>query len=196
MFENKTHSVADRIVSTSQPQVSPIVRGKAKSPVEFGANLDLSVDENGMARVEKLSFDAYNESEVLITAVENYKQRTEHYPERVLVDQIYRNRTNLNFCKEHGIRISGKKLGRPKQEETDKKTEYKDNTDRIEVERKFSLAKRKFGLGLLYTKLKNTTEASILMSVIAMNIDRLTAMFLRTLWILLFRNPDLEFGGC
>lgn len=154
MFENKTHSVENRIVSISQPFIRPIVRGKAKSPVEFGAKLDLSVDENGMARVEKLSFDAYNESEVLKTAVENYKQRTGHYPERVLVDQIYRNRTNLNFCKEHGIRLSGKRLGRPKQQETDKKTEYKDNTDRIEVERKFSLAKRKFGLGLLYTKLK------------------------------------------
>lgn len=196
MFENKTHSVADRIVSISQPHIRPIVRGKAKTPVEFGAKLDLSVDENGMARVEKLYFDAYNESEVLKTAVENYKKRTGHYPERVLVDQIYRNRTNLNFCKEHGIRISGKKLGRPKQEETDKKTEYKDNTDRIEIERKFSLAKRKFGLGLLYTKLKNTTEASILLSVIAMNIDRLTSMFLRPLWILLFRNPDLKFGDC
>ena len=146
--------------------------------------------------MEKLSFDAYNESEVLKTAVENYKKRTGHYPERVLVDQIYRNRTNLNFCKEHGIRLSRKRIGRPKKQETATKPDYKDNTDRIEVERKFSLAKRKFGLGLLYTKLKNTTEASILLSVIAMNIDRLTAMFLRPLWILLFWNPDLEFGGC
>ena len=122
MFENKTHSVENRIVSVSQPFIRPIVRGKAKSPVEFGAKLDLSVDENGMARVEKLSFDAYNESEVLKTAVENYKQRTGHYPARVLVDQIYRNRGNLNFCKGLNIRISGKKLGRPKQQESDKKT--------------------------------------------------------------------------
>ena len=195
MFENKTHSVADRIVSISQPHIRPIVRGKAKTPVEFGAKLDLSVDENGMARVEKLYFDAYNESEVLKTAVENYKKRTGHYPERVLVDQIYRNRTNLNFCKSKGIRLSGKKLGRPKCQETDKKTEYKDNKDRIEVERKFSLAKRKFGLGLLYTKLKNTTEASILLSVIAMNIDRLAAMFMRLIRILMFRNLDLKLWG-
>lgn len=196
MFENKTHSVADRIVSISQPYIRPIVRGKANSPVEFGAKLDLSVDEHGMARVEKLSFDAYNESEVLKTAVENYKQRTGHYPERVLVDQIYRNRENLNFCKEHGIRLSGKRLGRPKQQKTDLKTEYKDSKDRIEVERKFSLAKRKFGLGLLCTKLKNTTEASILLSVIAMNIYRLEAMFMRLIWILRFCVPDLKLWGC
>lgn len=196
MFENKTHSVENRIVSISQPFIRPIVRGKAKSPVEFGAKLDLSVDENGMARVEKLSFDAYNESEVLKTAVENYKKRTGHYPERVLVDQIYRNRTNLNFCKEHSIRLSGKKLGRPKCQETDKKTEYKDNKDRIEVERKFSLAKRKFGLGLLYTKLKNTTEASIILSVIAMNIERLAAMFVRLIRVLLLCHQYLNLWGC
>ena len=186
MYENKTHSVENRIVSISQPFIRPIVRGKARTPVEFGAKLDLSVDEYGMTRVEKLSFDAYNESEVLVTAVENYKNRTGHYPERVLVDKIYRNRENLNFCKEHGIRVSGKRLGRPKQHDVDKKTEYKDNTDRIEVERKFSLAKRNYGLGLLYTKLKNTTETSIILSIIAMNIDRLAAMFLRLLFYFLF----------
>ena len=91
MYENKIHIVEDRIVSISQPYIRPIVRGKAKSPVEFGAKLDLSVDETGICRLEKLSFDAYNESKVLKTAIENYKQRTGHYPERVLADQIYRN---------------------------------------------------------------------------------------------------------
>ena len=59
MFTNNTHSVEDRIVSISQPYIRPIVRGKAKSPVEFGAKLDLSVDETGMwlsddARPEKM----------------------------------------------------------------------------------------------------------------------------------------------
>ncbi len=108
MFENNTHRIADRIVSIGQPYIRPIVRGKAKSPVEFGAKFDLSVDENGMSRIEKLSFDAYNEAEVLKIAAENYKNRTGHYPERILADQIYRNRDNRKFCSEHGIRLSGK----------------------------------------------------------------------------------------
>ena len=38
---------------------------KSKAPVEFGAKLDLSV-ENGLGRIEKISIEAYNESEVLI----------------------------------------------------------------------------------------------------------------------------------
>ncbi len=181
MFTNNTHSVENRIVSISQPYIRPIVRGKAKSPVEFGAKLDLSVDETGMCRIEKLSFDAYNESAVLKTAIANYRERTGHYPERVLVDQIYRNRENISYCSNLGIRLSGKKLGRPKKDadsKAEKKIAYQDNTDRIEVERKFSLAKRKFGLGLLLTKREDTTRASIVLSIIAMNIDRLVAMLL------------------
>ena len=59
MYENGTHSVKDRIVSISQPYIRPIVRGKAKAPVEFGAKLDMSIDEGGFARLERLSFDAY-----------------------------------------------------------------------------------------------------------------------------------------
>ena len=176
MYDNKTHSVEDRIVSISQPYIRPIVRGKAKSPVEFGAKLDVSID-NGLARIEKLSFDAYNESDVLITAIEQYYKRHGHYPERMLADKIYRNRENIRYCKERGIRLSGPALGRPKKDpETDKKTEYRDGVDRIEVERSFSLAKRSFGLGLIMTKLEETTKSSIAMSILAMNIDRLTRL--------------------
>lgn len=42
----------------------------------------------------------------------------------------------------------------------------------------------------------DTTEASILLSVIAMNIDRLATMFVRLIWILIFRNPGLQLWGC
>lgn len=174
-------------MSISQPYIRPIVRGKAKAPVEFGAKLDLSIDEKGIARLERLSFDAYNESDVPITAVENYKSRIGHYPERVLVDQIYRNRSNRAFCTEHGIRISGPALGRPKKDDkADKKQEYIDNTDRIEVERAFSLAKRKYGLGLLTTKLDTTTRSAIALSIIAMNVNRLTVVSFAQICISVF----------
>jgi hypothetical protein len=104
MYDNKTHSVPDRIVSLSQPWIRPIVRGKAKSPVEFGAKLDISVVD-GYARLEEVGFSAYNESGQLIPEIENYKARTGFYPDRILADKIYRNRDNLRYCKERGIRL-------------------------------------------------------------------------------------------
>lgn len=187
MYDNRVHSVSDRIVSISQPYIRPIVRGKAKAPVEFGAKLDISIDEHGIARLERLSFDAYNESDVLIAAVERYKERTGHYPERVLVDQIYRNRSNRAFCTENGIRISGPDLGRPKKDDkADKKQEYIDNTDRIEVKRAFSLAKRKYGLGLITTKLDTTTRSAIALSIIAVNVSRLTVVSFAQICISVF----------
>lgn len=187
MYDNKVHSVKDRIVSISQPYIRPIVRGKAKAPVEFGAKLDMSIDEKGLARLEKLSFDAYNESDVLINAVERYRVRTGRYPERVLADQIYRTRKNRAYCKRNGIRMSGPALGRPRQMTSEeRKQSYTDNTDRIEVERGFSLAKRCYGLGLLHTKLDMTTRSSIALSIIAMNVNRLTGIILRCMVILIF----------
>lgn len=183
MYENRTHSVPDRIVSISQPYIRPIVRGKAKTPTEFGAKLDLSLDEHGMARIEKQSFDAYNESDVLITAAERYHERTGCYPIRILADKIYRNRRNLAYCKEHNIRLSGPALGRPKKDPTkDRQTEYRDAVDRIEVEREFSLAKRCYGLGLIRTKLDTTTRSSIVLSIIAMNISKIAAPSFALFW--------------
>ena len=79
LYDNNVHSVPDRIVGISQPYIRPIVRGKVKALTEFGAKLDLSIADNGMARIEKQSFDAYNESDVLIGAIERYYKRTGHY---------------------------------------------------------------------------------------------------------------------
>ncbi len=52
MYDNRVHSVEHRIVSISQPWLRPIVRGKVKAPVEFGAKFDLSLDSEGYGRIE------------------------------------------------------------------------------------------------------------------------------------------------
>ena len=174
MYDNRIHSVEHRIVSISQPWLRPIVRGKVKAPVEFGAKFDLSLDSEGYGRLEKISFEAYNESTCLIEAIERFKERTGYYPERVLADQIYRTRENRSYCKEHGIRLSGPKLGRPSATaKVDKKQEYQDNTERIEVERTFSLSKRCYGMSCIITKLEETQLTSIALSVFVTNLFRI-----------------------
>ena len=170
MFDNHTHQVDHRIISLKQPFLRPIVRGKAKARTEFGTKFDVSLDTKGFARIEKLSFDAYNESTVFQNAVENFKKRTGHYPERVLVDQIYRTKKNRDYCKLHDIRMSGPKLGRPSSDTDDKKIEKQDNVDRIEIERFFSLAKRCNGMGLIMTTLPETVMTSVALSVLVTNL--------------------------
>lgn len=186
MYDNKVHSVEHRIVSISQPWLRPIVRGKVKAPVEFGAKFDLSLDSEGYGRIEKISFEAYNESTCLIEAVERFKERTGYYPKRVLADQIYRTRENRSYCKEHGIRLSGPKLGRPSAAvKVDKKQEYQDNTDRIEVERTFSLSKRCYGMDCITTKLEETQLTSVALSVFVMNLFKIQRRILYALLYLI-----------
>ena len=185
MYDNRTHRVPDRIVGVSQPFVRPIVRGKNGKPVEVGAKLNISVVD-GWTRLEFCSFDAYNEAGNLQEMVERFHNREGHYPSRILADKIYRNRENLSYCREHGIRLSGPALGRPKKGETrDKAQDYRDECERVEVERRFSLAKRKCGMGLVTAKLRETAAHVIAMSVLVLNLSKIQCALLHLLTYLL-----------
>ena len=59
-----------------------------------------------------------------------------------------------------------------------------DECERVEVERCFSLAKRKCGLCLATAKLQETAAHVIAMSIVVLNLRRLQRAFLR-LWALL-----------
>jgi len=55
----------------------------------------------------------------------------------------------------------------------------------VEVERRFSLAKRKRGLGLIMTKLEDTISPSIAMSVVVLNLRKIQHALLQALLNLL-----------
>lgn len=174
MYRNNTHEVANRIVSLDQPFIRPIVRGKSKAPVEFGAKYDVTIDEKGHARLEYISFDAYNEGTILTDRIEAFKERTGHYPEAVMVDAIYRTKENIAYCKKRNIRITGKPLGNkkkfPKMTKEEKQIEYKDSVVRIAVERFFSLIKLHYGAGLIMPRKSNSTINSIALSILVANL--------------------------
>lgn len=96
--KKRTAKKMRRAINNSQPYIRPIVGRKVVEPVEFGTKLNLSIDENVLVRLERLSFDTYNESDVLIGAIERYKERTGHYQKSALLGMIYRNRDNLAYC--------------------------------------------------------------------------------------------------
>jgi len=166
MCKIRCHRVQNRIVNLYQPHVRPIVRGKAGAAVEFGAKIAISL-ENGYSRIEKLSWDPYNESGTFQKTVDRYKARHGCYPEVVLADRIYRNRENLSYCKEHGIRLSGPRLGRPAAstipKKADKRIGQQDARDRNAVEGKLGEGKRKYGLARIYARLQETAECVITM---------------------------------
>jgi transposase, IS5 family len=60
MFKEKKNNCECRIVSIHQPHVRPIVRGKAKAKVEFGAKINASL-QSGYIRIDRAQWDEYNE---------------------------------------------------------------------------------------------------------------------------------------
>ena len=164
--------------------------------MEFGAKVAISL-ENGYSRIEKLSWDAFNESRTLTESIENFHHRHGHYPEAILADRIYRTRDNLAYCREKGIRLSGPRLGRPPVDEDLKKMEQKqerqDARDRNAVEGKFGEGKRKYGLARIFARLKETSECVIAMQFLVMNLEhRLRVLLAQILKILFW--PQYQFG--
>jgi hypothetical protein len=139
----------------------------------------------GYTFIEKLDFESFNEGTLLQEAVEHYFRRFGCYPEAVLADSIFRNRENLAWLKLRGIRISGPKLGRkPKVVSAEvKQVERADNGERNAIEGSYGVAKRKYGLDLIRTKLENTTKSAIILQFLVMNLDRRLRFFLSQFWI-------------
>jgi hypothetical protein len=173
MYDQRQHRIDDRIVSLSQPHVRPIVRGKAGTPVEFGAKFSASC-VNGYVFLDHLSWDSFNESIDLPAQIERFKHRFGHYRESVHADQIYRSRPNRTYCRERGIRLSGKPLGRPKaQAAADNRQQVlADATLRNQIEGKFGVGKRRFSLGRVMAKLASTSECAIAITFLVMNLER------------------------
>jgi len=179
-FDNPGEPVANRIVSVRQPHIRPIVRGKSRGEVEFGQKIGLSVVD-GFVFIENQRWDNFAEGSTLKASAEKYRERHGVYPKAILADRTYRNRENIKFCKEHGIRLSGPRLGRPKASEieTGREQSYQDSCDRNEIEGRIGIGKRRYGLDLIYARLEGTGEVEAAMNILVMNVAHVIRALLR-----------------
>jgi len=163
MLQQGTHKCADRIVSIFQPHLRPIVRGKAKAKVEFGAKIGAGI-VNGYTFVDHLSWDAYNEESDAELQIKLYKERFGYLPATVLCDKIYMNRENRQIFKDYEINSYCKPLGRPKKEpktpeELSKMAQAVG--DRNEIEATFGTGKRVYRADNIRAKLPETAASWI-----------------------------------
>ena len=174
MYDTKIHTVKDRIVSIHQPYIRPMVRGKARTGVEFGAKTSLSVVDRFL-HLDHLRWNPYNENLDLIAQVNKYRRRFGFFPAVVIADGIYGTRANRQYLKEKCIRFSGKKLGRPPKEVDEIAREMErlrilEQGERNEVEGKIGTAKTRYGLGKVLARTEATSENWIAMAIFSMNI--------------------------
>jgi hypothetical protein len=178
MLEEDKHVVENRIVSLRQPHIRPIKRGKAGRPVEFGQKLSFSVVD-GFTFIDVQSFDNFNEGITLIDSAEKYKEKHGVYPEVILGDNAYRNRANLKFCKQNGIRLSGWKAEKHKNNVSEDEQSYRDVCKRNIVESRNGIVKRRYGMDLIMTRIDNTSKTEAALNVLAMNIAHVLRVLLR-----------------
>ena len=173
MFDNNKRSCENRIVSLEQPHVRPIVRGKRPDPTEFGQKLHLTVVD-GYVYLEQTAWNNYNESTDLSACVAEYYRRFGCLPTAVLADKIYQTRANRAFCNRYGIRLSGPALGRKTEEKSrqEKEQMYQDSCERNMIEGKNGLAKRRYGLDLVMSKLEKNAKTEAAFSILVMNVFR------------------------
>jgi len=171
MWETKTHQHENRIVNLYQPHIRCVVRGKTGKTFEFGPKIAVS-KVNGFIEIDELSFDNFNESKTLENIIDAYYKAYGFYPKAIRADRIYQTRENKMLCSRLGIRLSGKPLGRPKKDEQEQiKEEIKEDfKKRQEIEGVFGVAKTRYGLEKLMTKLPESQKASIGLVFLVMNL--------------------------
>ena len=146
---------------------------------------------SGYVLLERLDWNAFNESTDLVEQVERYRQRFGCYPVSVHADQLYRTRDNRAWCQARGIRLSGPPLGRPKAEEKTALMSQarQDAAIRNGVESKFGQAKRRFGLACVMAKLATIAETSIAVTLLVMNLEQRLWALVLFFWRLLVGCP-------
>lgn len=196
MHDKKVHSVEDRIVSIHQPHVRPIVRGKTNANVEFGSKIQVSL-VNGIAFLDELSWDAFNEGAYLKRSVEKYKVRFGFYPKEVLADKIYCTRENRKWLKEMDIKLRAKSLGRPSSNGA--LSIPVRPGERNPIEGKFGQAKTAYGMNRIKARLRVTSESWIASIVLVLNLINIIGKALLSLiyklieWIKsLYRLPEFQ----
>jgi len=185
MYDHRVHSVADRIVSIHQPHVRPMVRGKTNAAVEFGAKIQVSLVE-GVAFLDELSWDAFNEGTCLQSSVEKYKVRYGFYPAEVLADKIYCNRENRKWLKDRKIRLRAKPLGRPSSARA--LSIPVRPGERNPIEGKFGQAKAAYGMNRIKARLSETSQSWIASIVLVLNLINLIGKASLSLILTIVKN--------
>jgi hypothetical protein len=189
MFDQNVRRCADRIISIYQSHLRPIVRGKAKAKVEFGAKIGACI-VNGYTYVDHLSWDAYNESSDLVAQIELYKKRFGMLPQEVQADKLYLGKANRAYIKACNVDCYNHPLGRPPKEDNDMHAADKKRAigERNEIEGTFGTSKRVYRANNIRAKLAGTADTWIGACFFAKNIMK----FLRGLLCLIFKKSGLE----
>ena len=103
IFTDDTH-FADKVVSVFEPQTEVIRKGKASKPTEFGKMVKIQEAENQIITSYEVYEKRPNDSDLLVKAVEEHRDRLGHLPELVAADAAFHSTANETAIQKMGVR--------------------------------------------------------------------------------------------
>jgi transposase, IS5 family len=169
----------DRIVSFFQPFARSIVKGKLRTPCEFGKKLEISEVEHGIISDWKIHPGNPADSDLLIDTVDRHKARFGKDPNALATDRGYWSEQNESRLKERikkvSIPLRGYKSKRRLRTEQSKWFRDLQNF-RAGNEARISQLKRVFGMNKSNTKTENGFDSSIGWGIVGCNLKTIAKL--------------------
>lgn len=171
-YDNPEESIPNRIVSLHKPYLRPIVRGKEKKRVEFGAKVNVwQVD--GLNFIEHFSFNAFHEG---IRLKQGIAFHTKHFgkPSQVGADAIYATNPNRTYCTKLKIATCFRPKGRRTTNKEKRKQEDQMRTElgrarATVMEGSFGNEKNHYGLQKIKARTEKTEITWIFFGIMTAN---------------------------
>jgi len=177
MYQNKTHRIAERIVSFHREYVRPIKRGKAGKKVEFGPKAAVS-HVDGFLFLDRISHDNFSEADTPIVEeqIASYEKRFGKKPPSLTADNLYGTRANRQLVQEQQIRGAFKPLGRrPKGEHPPDRWFKAKQRERNRIEGHLGHGKQHFRLDRILYDGEDGSELWVRAGILGMNLKRALA---------------------
>jgi len=169
----------ERIVSFFQPFARSIVKGKLRTPCEFGKKLEISEVEHSIISDWKLHSGNPGDPELLIDAINRHKARFGHDPNAMATDRGYWSEQNESQLKERIKKVSMPLRGHKSKRRlrTEHSQWFRDLQDfRAGNESKISQLKRVFGLGKSNTKTEDGFDSFVGWGIVGCNLKTIARL--------------------
>lgn len=180
MHLNNVRKVPHRIISLAKPYLRPIVRGKEKKSVEFGAKANIS-QTDGINFIEHLDFNAFHEGNRMWRSIARHRKRFGDC-NQYGGDKIYATNANRRKAKKMKVQTSFIPKGRKAKDEKERKKMRgilsKERSTRLEGS--FGTEKTRYlGNKRVRAKREDTEKAWIFFAIHTANLVRLAKRLMK-----------------
>jgi IS5 family transposase len=179
VLQGNTH-IRDRIVSIFDPDARPIMKGKLKSPTEFGTKILIQDAENRIITRYQILEGNPSDEDLLIPAVDAHIETFGRPPGSVAADRGFASASNETALLERGVKKCSLprrgKLTKSRQEFQSQPWFRRLQRWRAGEEAQISLLKRRYGLGRSLSRGARGTASWIGFGILAHNLWRVAIL--------------------